>query len=477
MNPLFNRRDGSVRHELATRFDCFPRRAASLLALAACVCVASQVAAGLYWESGSTYSASSFRSGQDGSPSSARATASPSGTDSASATSDTPAAEGTSFVELTTSMGVIVIELDAANAPATCANFIEYVKNGFYDGTCFNRVVPGFVVQAGGYGVDLLRKPVGEPIKSEWKPSVKNKRGTVAMNRFSNRPDSATTQFFINVADNAGFDSARDGAGYTVFGRILDGMAVLENISKVRTVAIKGMRDVPAQPVLIERAEWSATRPEYRAQPGDETDAVTVASGEFAGGGFGSSVDLDASATAPEAVSATVLRLDPTQWRPWGLVLSRADETPRNADAVSATIRVAAEAMPGPDGQIRCLVGPDEIDLPAGQYAFSVIARAGDLGLLQLALNDNERAFVNFDLKAGAVMRRGDGAVSAIVEPLGDGWYRLGAVFVIGRRQFAPSHRRLLLIDDGEVGWHPENTKVVGHIFLASPKPVAGLAK
>ncbi len=462
----------SRRIAVATGNGCLSRRSVSVLALLACAFVASQVSAAPQWGSRSTQSAPASQSSQGGATKSAQPAASPVGTDSAPATSDAPAAAKTSFVQLATSMGPIVIELDEANAPLTCANFIEYVRSGFYDGTCFHRVVPSFVVQAGGFSTDLVQKPGREPIKSEWKASSKNKRGAVAMSRLSNRPDSATSQFFINVADNAGFDSARDGAGYTVFGRVVDGMAVVDRMSKVQTATTKGMRDVPVQPVVIEKAEWSAARPDSRAKPEGETVAATKTPGKVPGAESGSSSGTDSSETAPPVDPVVAARLDPTLWKPWGVAFSWA-ETPRDIDAVSAAVRVAAEGRPGPDGTIRCLVGPDETDLAAGQYAFSVIARAGDLGLVQLALNDNERAFANFDLKAGSVTRRGDSVKSASIEPLGDGWYRLDAVFSIGRRDSAPAHRRLLLIDDSQVGWHPKNTKVMGHMFIASPKPVS----
>ena len=367
------------------------------------------------------------------------------------ASTEAPASTKTSFVQLTTSMGPIVIELDETSAPMTCANFIEYVKDGFYDGTCFHRVVPSFVVQAGGFGTDLAQKPTREPIKSEWKPSVKNMRGAVAMNRLSNRPDSATSQFFINVADNAGFDSARDGAGYTVFGRVVDGMDVVDRMSKVQTATNKGMRDVPVQPVVIEKAEWSSTRPSPESQVSGSRVAQHTDS---------ANVINDAS---------SLERLDPIRWTRVGLVISPV-ETPTHFTGGGPVYRVEAPGPAAPEGVRRYLYGPEEPGVPEGPFPVSVIARAGDLRFLQLALNHRGGNFANFDLESGAVTRVGDQVAAVQSEALGEGWYRLDVTFTVGSVGRVGGLRRLVAVDSGDVGFLPMNTKATGHFFLASPK-------
>ncbi|MEX8500826.1 peptidylprolyl isomerase [Leptothrix ochracea] len=158
-------------------------------------------------------------------------------------------------VRLNTSMGDVVIELDTKNAPISTKNFIEYVKAGHYDGTIFHRVIENFMIQGGGFTPDMQQKPTQPPIALESKNGMKNTRGTVAMAR-TNVPDSATSQFFINVTDNAFLDQAnsRDGTGYAVFGKVIDGMAVVDKIRAVPTTR-RGMQgDVPVQAVTINKA-------------------------------------------------------------------------------------------------------------------------------------------------------------------------------------------------------------------------------
>ncbi|MEX8501630.1 MAG: peptidylprolyl isomerase [Leptothrix ochracea] len=158
-------------------------------------------------------------------------------------------------VRLNTSMGDVVIELDTKNAPISTKNFIEYVKAGHYDGTIFHRVIENFMIQGGGFTPDMQQKPTRPPIALESKNGLKNTRGTVAMAR-TNVPDSATSQFFINVTDNAFLDQAnsRDGTGYAVFGKVIDGMAVVDKIRAVPTTR-RGMQgDVPVQAVTINKA-------------------------------------------------------------------------------------------------------------------------------------------------------------------------------------------------------------------------------
>ncbi|MEX8498322.1 peptidylprolyl isomerase [Leptothrix ochracea] len=158
-------------------------------------------------------------------------------------------------VRLNTSMGDVVIELDTKNAPISTKNFIEYVKAGHYDGTIFHRVIENFMIQGGGFTPDMQQKTTRPPIALESKNGLKNTRGTVAMAR-TNVPDSATSQFFINVTDNAFLDQAnsRDGTGYAVFGKVIDGMAVVDKIRAVPTTR-RGMQgDVPVQAVTINKA-------------------------------------------------------------------------------------------------------------------------------------------------------------------------------------------------------------------------------
>ena len=154
-------------------------------------------------------------------------------------------------VLLETSLGKVTIELYPDKAPITVKNFLAYVKQGFYDGTVFHRVIAGFMVQGGGFGADMQEKPTGKPIRNEAANGLKNDRGTIAMARTSN-PDSATAQFFINLVNNDGLNRPMpDGHGYAVFGKVIGGMDVVDKIAGVRTGVRKGMRDVPLDPVVI----------------------------------------------------------------------------------------------------------------------------------------------------------------------------------------------------------------------------------
>ncbi|MFT4268331.1 MAG: peptidylprolyl isomerase [Xenophilus sp.] len=157
-------------------------------------------------------------------------------------------------VRLATSAGDIVLELDAAKAPKTVANFLQYVRDGHYDGTVFHRVIDGFMIQGGGYTADLQQKSTRAPIALEASNGLRNGRGTIAMARTSD-PDSATAQFFINVKDNAMLDAPNpDGHGYAVFGKVVSGMDVVDRIRAVPTGVQGGMRDVPREPVVIRSA-------------------------------------------------------------------------------------------------------------------------------------------------------------------------------------------------------------------------------
>lgn len=163
-------------------------------------------------------------------------------------------------VVLTTSFGKIRIGLHADKAPITVANFLKYVRGGHYDGTIFHRVVPTFMIQGGGMDPDMTERPTMAPIKNEAKNGLHNARGTVAMARL-NDPNSATAQFFINVKDNFSLDYGIGGAGYAVFGEVLEGMDVVDKIRAVPTGS-KGMHEnVPLTPVLIKSAREVAEAP------------------------------------------------------------------------------------------------------------------------------------------------------------------------------------------------------------------------
>ena len=154
-------------------------------------------------------------------------------------------------VRLSTSAGEIVVDLDREKAPRTVDNFIQYVKSGHYDGTVFHRVIDGFMIQGGGMRPDMSEKPTRAPIALEARNGLSNLRGAVAMAR-TQAPDSATAQFFINVVDNQRLDSY--GGGYAVFGKVVEGMDVVDRIKSVPT-ASKGMhQNVPVSDILIRKA-------------------------------------------------------------------------------------------------------------------------------------------------------------------------------------------------------------------------------
>ncbi len=153
-------------------------------------------------------------------------------------------------VVLTTSLGKITIELDAEKAPLSTKNFIEYVESGFYDNTIFHRVISHFMIQGGGMAADMVKKPSREPIKNEADNGLKNLRGTIAMAR-TNDPDSANSQFFINVQDNASLNMRMGSAGYAVFGKVVAGMDVVDDIRFVETGMHKGRADVPLETVTL----------------------------------------------------------------------------------------------------------------------------------------------------------------------------------------------------------------------------------
>jgi cyclophilin family peptidyl-prolyl cis-trans isomerase len=158
------------------------------------------------------------------------------------------------MVKLETSMGNIVIELNEQAAPVTVKNFLGYVEEGFYDGTIFHRVMPGFMIQGGGFTAEMEKKETREAIVNEADNGLKNERGTIAMAR-TNDPDSATYQFFINHRDNGSLNYVENGnPGYTVFGKVTEGMDVVDAIASVVTTTRKGYNDVPVNPVEIKSA-------------------------------------------------------------------------------------------------------------------------------------------------------------------------------------------------------------------------------
>ncbi len=157
--------------------------------------------------------------------------------ETAAAAPPPPPAPATTQVKLTTSLGEIVLELDAAKAPKTVANFLRYVDEGFYNGTIFHRVIDGFMIQGGGFTADFKQKPTHEPVTNEADNGLRNRIGTIAMARTGD-PQSATAQFFINVANNDPLDfreKTTRGWGYAVFGRVVKGMAVVEAMKGVKT--------------------------------------------------------------------------------------------------------------------------------------------------------------------------------------------------------------------------------------------------
>ena len=157
-------------------------------------------------------------------------------------------------VSLKTSAGEIVLELNAEKAPKSVDNFLQYVKSGQYDGTIFHRVIDGFMIQGGGFDASMKEKPTRASIANEAKNGLKNAAYTVAMARTSD-PDSATAQFFINVADNAALDyPSRDGAGYAVFGKVIKGNDVVDKIRAVQTTDRGMNQNVPVKPVIITTA-------------------------------------------------------------------------------------------------------------------------------------------------------------------------------------------------------------------------------
>lgn len=161
------------------------------------------------------------------------------------------------MIRFTTNMGVFDVELNEATAPKTCENFLSYVRSGFYNGTIFHRVISGFMIQGGGFEPGLKQKQTKAPIENEANNGLKNDKYTIAMAR-TNEPHSATSQFFINVADNDFLNHTSPtsrGWGYAVFGKVISGTDVIDAIARVRTASRSWYGDVPVEDVVMEKVE------------------------------------------------------------------------------------------------------------------------------------------------------------------------------------------------------------------------------
>jgi peptidyl-prolyl cis-trans isomerase A (cyclophilin A) len=158
------------------------------------------------------------------------------------------------MIRFETSHGAFTIELDTEKAPISAANFLQYVEDGFFDGTIFHRVIPGFMIQGGGFTPDMGQKKNKAPIKNEATNGLQNLRGTLSMAR-TNDINSATSQFFINLKDNDFLDHAPGNYGYAVFGKIVDGLDIIDQIAKVKTGRSKGHDDVPTTDVVVQSAK------------------------------------------------------------------------------------------------------------------------------------------------------------------------------------------------------------------------------
>jgi len=155
------------------------------------------------------------------------------------------------YISMETSMGTIYLALNETKAPISTANFLAYLDEGYYNDTIFHRVMKDFMIQGGGFAEGLKKKPTKDEIKNEWENGLKNMRGTIAMARLGRQPDSATSQFFINLKDNTFLDQPRDGAGYAVFGQVVKGLDVLDAIGAVQTSPQGIHGDVPVEPIFI----------------------------------------------------------------------------------------------------------------------------------------------------------------------------------------------------------------------------------
>jgi cyclophilin family peptidyl-prolyl cis-trans isomerase len=197
-----------------------------------------------------------------------------------------PAAAALEYCVFHTNKGDIFIELDRAKAPVTVENFVGYIKDGFYDGTVFHRIVPNFVIQGGGFDTQGVQKKNKAPISNEWQNGLKNKRGTLSMARTA-APNSATSQFFISLKDNDMLDQPiSGGAGYAVYGRVISGMDIVDEIAKAKRTVKKGMQDWPIEDIVVSKAEMiskadadkaAAQKPAAAAPQSPATPAVPAA--------------------------------------------------------------------------------------------------------------------------------------------------------------------------------------------------------
>jgi peptidyl-prolyl cis-trans isomerase A (cyclophilin A) len=154
------------------------------------------------------------------------------------------------MIRFETTLGEFTVELFEKEAPVTVANFLKYIDDGFFDGTIFHRIVPGFVIQGGGFTEDMSQKRTNPTIKNEADNGLKNERGTLSMAR-TNDINSATSQFFVNLKDNVALDNSRGNFGYAVFGKVTQGMDVIDQIAAVETGRRKGYEDVPVEAVVM----------------------------------------------------------------------------------------------------------------------------------------------------------------------------------------------------------------------------------
>jgi cyclophilin family peptidyl-prolyl cis-trans isomerase len=158
------------------------------------------------------------------------------------------------MIRFETTLGSFTVELFENEAPISAKNFLDYAEAGHFDGTVFHRVIPGFVIQGGGMTADMRQRETRAPIRNEADNGLKNRRGTLSMAR-TNDPHSATSQFFVNLVDNAFLDPGRGGAGYAVFGCVTEGMDVVDKIAAVKTGSKGGHQDVPVTPVEVKSAK------------------------------------------------------------------------------------------------------------------------------------------------------------------------------------------------------------------------------
>ena len=158
------------------------------------------------------------------------------------------------MIRFETTLGSFTVELFEKEAPISAKNFLDYAEAGHFDGTVFHRVIPGFVIQGGGMTADMRQRDTRAPIRNEADNGLKNRRGTLSMAR-TNDPHSATSQFFVNLVDNASLDPGRGGAGYAVFGCVTEGMDVVDKIAAVKTGSKGGHQDVPVTPIEVKSAK------------------------------------------------------------------------------------------------------------------------------------------------------------------------------------------------------------------------------